>query len=261
MLIKFNQKSYLKRWTCQSSELSDADKVEVDETVSLETVDEAKDSVHLKFRVKEPSLPGWWYAYIPHTVSPESEKRKEEPAASTILDTAIIIDKKTLDAVFDEISYDWEWKDLNRCLTTFGITSKENIRQFLAQCAHESGAFQYNKELAPGDAYEFRSDLGNTEPGDGRRFKGCGWLQVTGRYNYQRFSDFIKDPRVMEGVDYCAPRYPATMAGFWWHDNDMVHKIDNQGYTIEDTSRAVNGGWNGLEDRIYYYNRAKAYIF
>ena len=56
---------------------------------------------------------------------------------------------------------------------------------FLAQLAHESGQLRYMEEIASGSAYEGRRDLGNTQPGDGVRFKGRGPIQLTGRSNYR----------------------------------------------------------------------------
>ena len=71
------------------------------------------------------------------------------------------------------------------------------------------------KELASGSAYEGRKDLGNKHSGDGPRYKGAGVIQLTGRSNYQAFSDFIQDPKVMDGVDYVSMTYPFSSAGFW----------------------------------------------
>jgi predicted chitinase len=144
--------------------------------------------------------------------------------------------------------------DLNRCLTQFNINTPNRIRHFISQISHESGGGKWMKELASGDAYEGRTDLGNTQPGDGRKFKGAGFIQLTGRYNYQRFADFIKDPRVMEGVDYVALNYPATSSGFWWHTNKMNELCDINP-TVEQVTRRVNGGTRGLADRQMYYNR------
>jgi predicted chitinase len=145
--------------------------------------------------------------------------------------------------------------DLNRTLRQFNITTPPRIQHFISQCAHESGMGRWTKELASGWAYEFRADLGNTQPGDGPRFKGAGYLQMTGRWNYQQFANFVGDQRVMEGVDYVAANYPWLSAGFWWHNAGMNAFIDG-GATVEQVTRRVNGGLNGLADRIRLFNLA-----
>lgn len=94
--------------------------------------------------------------------------------------------------------------DLNSCLRRFHISTPSRMRHFLAQIAHESCGLKYLKELATGDAYEGRLDLGNTINGDGRRFKGGGALQVTGRANYQALCNYHYDPRVIKGNSYVA---------------------------------------------------------
>ena len=78
----------------------------------------------------------------------------------------------------------------------------------LANLMHETGNFSWIKELADGTAYEYRTDLGNVNPGDGPKFKGTGVLQLTGRYNYTKIPR-LRDPKVVElGVDYVADKYP-----------------------------------------------------
>lgn len=149
-----------------------------------------------------------------------------------------------------------ELKDLNHCLFEFKINTPQRMRHFMAQIAHESGGLKWLKELADGDDYEGRSDLGNTQPGDGRKFKGAGCIQLTGRANYQAFSAYIKDPRVMEGCDYVAEVFPFSSAGFWWNQNKMNTLCDRSDVTVEDVTRRVNGGTNGLSDRIHYYQKA-----
>ncbi|MDJ0579097.1 hypothetical protein [Crocosphaera sp.] len=143
--------------------------------------------------------------------------------------------------------------DLNRCLNDFQINTVSRIRHFLSQCAHESGGLKWLKELASGSAYEGRKDLGNTEPGDGRRFKGAGVIQLTGRYNYSLLEAHTGDSRVMEGVDYVAEKYPFTSAGVWWEENNMNFLCDRNP-TVERVTRRVNGGINGLADRIKWFN-------
>lgn len=145
-------------------------------------------------------------------------------------------------------------KDLNNCLNTFRINTQPRMRHFLSQISHESGAGKWTKELASGDAYEGRSDLGNIHPGDGRKYKGGGFIQLTGRANYQAFSNFMNDPKIMDGVDYVASKYPATSAGFWWNNNTMNVMCDELP-SVEAVTRRVNGGLTGLEDRKYYYKR------
>ena len=147
--------------------------------------------------------------------------------------------------------------DLNACLERFSINTNFRICHFLAQVGHESGGLRWLMELATGDNYEGRGDLGNVQPGDGRRFKGAGAIQLTGRFNYQRFADFIKDQRIMEGCAYVAATYPFTSAGFWWQLNGINQLIDH-GYSCRQISARINGSdpANGLADREAYFTRA-----
>jgi len=168
--------------------------------------------------------------------------------------TKIVITKQQAKAIFGCDVSDALLKDLNDCLNRYAINTPARIRHFLSQIAHESGGLRWMKELADGWAYEGRTDLGNTKPGDGPRFKGAGVIQLTGRANYQAFSQSVNDPKVMEGCAYVAQTYPFTSAGFWWATNKMNILCD-QGATVEQVTRRVNGGYNGLEDRKYYYKK------
>jgi predicted chitinase len=134
------------------------------------------------------------------------------------------------------------------------INTPVRIRHFLSQISHESGGGRYKEELASGADYEGRSDLGNTQSGDGKRYKGAGYIQMTGRANYQAFANYIKDPKVMDGVSYVAEKYPMTSAGFWWHNNNMNALCDTNP-TVDQVTKRVNGGYNGLDDRKKYYAR------
>ncbi|MGT2866332.1 LysM peptidoglycan-binding domain-containing protein [Streptococcus fryi] len=150
--------------------------------------------------------------------------------------------------------------DLNNCLRRYNITTLSRIRHFISQCSHESGGGKWTMELASGEAYNGRSDLGNTYPGDGPKYKGGGYIQLTGRYNYTQFANAIGDQRIVnEGVSYVASHYPWTSAGFWWHKNGMNSLCDTNP-TVEQVTRRVNGGYNGLADRKYWYGRCVAVI-
>ena len=166
-----------------------------------------------------------------------------------------LVTKGQAESVYGRPIKDDQLIDLNNCLSRFEINTNPRIRHFLAQTAHESGGLRWMQELASGNAYEGRKDLGNTQVGDGRRFKGAGVIQLTGRANYQAFADYIGDQKVMVGHSYVASVYPFTSAGFWWHNNRMNTLIDN-GATVAQVTKRVNGGYNGLEDRIRYYNKA-----
>lgn len=120
---------------------------------------------------------------------------------------------------------------------------------FIAQTAHESGNFIYKEEIASGQAYEGRSDLGNTQPGDGKRYKGRGYIQLTGRANYKKFgptagADFVGNPTIV------ASKYFADTACMFWKANRLGEKcVDSSLNTLKIVTKRINGGYNGLDDR------------
>jgi putative chitinase len=142
---------------------------------------------------------------------------------------------------------------LNQACTEFGIGSPQQMCMFLAQIGHESGQLRYVKELASGAAYEGRSDLGNTAPGDGVRYKGRGLIQITGKRNYVLCSlaldlPLLETPELLE-----QPLNAARSAGWFYYNNNLSAYGDD----IRKVTRRINGGFNGLEDRIKLYERAK----
>ena len=167
----------------------------------------------------------------------------------------VYVTKEQLATIWEcsaDLIHDYEIDEMNSCLAKYEITTAPRIRHFLSQTAHESGGGRYKKELASGAAYNGRTDLGNTSPGDGEKYKGAGYIQLTGKYNYSRLAEYLGDPRVMEGVDYVAENLPFTSAGYWWEDNRMNDLIDSGADVLAVTKR-VNGGTNGLADREHYY--------
>ena len=180
-----------------------------------------------------------------------------KPEVSTTDSANTLINKEQLASIWiclPSLIKDEEVSELNACLNQFAVNTPSRLRHFLSQTAHESGGGRYKKELASGWDYEGRSDLGNTQSGDGPRYKGAGYIQLTGRANYQAFANFIKDPAVMQGVDYVAEKYPFTSAGFWWQNNRM-NQLCDQNPSVRDVTLRVNGGTNGLDDREMYYQR------
>ena len=121
------------------------------------------------------------------------------------------------------------------------------LAAFLGQCAHESAKFTTTKEFADGSQYEGRKDLGNVKPGDGVRYKGRGFIQITGRANYTAAAkdlgiDLVNHPELAEKPDV------AAKVSLWYWKTRVQPKISNFANTKAVTKK-VNGGVNGLQDR------------
>ena len=145
---------------------------------------------------------------------------------------------------------------LNDACDEFNIDTPQRIAPFLAQIAHESCELKYLEEIASGEAYEGRADLGNAEPGDGVRFKGRGLLQITGRFNYQACGaalglDLIANPELL-----ITPANAARSAGWFWRDFKKLNALADAGDFREITKR-INGGFTGYADRLAYLEIAK----
>lgn len=149
-------------------------------------------------------------------------------------------------------------QSLNAAIDLFSqnLSTPLRIAHFIGQCAHESDGFNALEEYASGSEYEGRSDLGNTQPGDGVRYKGRSFIQTTGRANYQALTDkvgeqlgvdFVKDPEKL-----ALPEYAGIGAASWWDDAPINSKCDKgmSDDAIEGVTLVVNGGTNGLDDRI-----------
>jgi len=129
---------------------------------------------------------------------------------------------------------------------------------FLAQTGHESGDLLYTEELASGQAYEGRTDLGNTQPGDGPKFKGRGLIQLTGRANYVAYGNSIGQDLTVDGNWTSVATDPslAVDAACWfWTTHNLNALADND--DLQTITRRVNGGLNGLQDRQDHLDRAK----
>lgn len=144
---------------------------------------------------------------------------------------------------------------LNEAMASFDIDTPARQAAFLAQIAHESGSLRYVRELASGAAYEGRKDLGNTEPGDGVRFKGRGLIQITGRANYAECGVALSLPLLDQPTLLEEPINAALSAAWFWDSRGLNALADNGDF--ERITRRINGGLNGQTDRLAYYVRAQ----
>jgi predicted chitinase len=144
---------------------------------------------------------------------------------------------------------------IQQAMQEFEITSYLREAAFLAQLAHESGELRYMEEIASGSAYEGRKDLGNTQPGDGKRYKGRGPIQLTGRANYKKYGDLLGLDLINNPTVAATKEVGFRIAGQFWKLNGLNQLADQQDF--KQITKRINGGYNGLDDRTKYYNRAK----
>ena len=157
---------------------------------------------------------------------------------------------------------------LNMAMSRFEIGQPKRIAAFLAQVGHESGELRYVRELGS-DAYLSKYDtgalaarLGNTPEadGDGQKYRGRGLIQITGRRNYLSCSQalfgddrLLREPELLE-----QPQWAAESAAWFWQRNGLNELADKDQFTA--ITRRINGGLNGLEDRLRLWARAKAVL-
>lgn len=143
-------------------------------------------------------------------------------------------------------------------LAEFDINTRLRIAHFLGQTCHESAGFRTTEEFATGDAYEGRKDLGNTKPGDGRRYKGRGLLQLTGRANYREYGKALNIDLENNPARAAEPALSLRIACEYWKRRNINAACDRD--DLITVTRLINGGTNGLEDRRGYTSKAKAAI-
>jgi predicted chitinase len=143
---------------------------------------------------------------------------------------------------------------LNAAMQEAGINTPRRQAAFLAQLAHESGEFRWMEEIASGAAYEGRTDLGNTEPGDGMRFKGRGPIQLTGRSNYRAAGQALGIDLESNPTRAADPDVGFRTAAWYWNNRNLNQYADAGNFDA--ITYRVNGGYNGKAERDAYYNRA-----
>jgi len=151
---------------------------------------------------------------------------------------------------------------LQAAMTEFAIETPARIAAFVAQLAHESGQFRFMEEIwGPTPAqqrYEplstLAATLGNTETGDGKRFKGRGPIQITGRANYRRFGDLLGIDLVSDPARAAHPELAFRVAGLFWSKKGLSELADRAtDEAFREITRRINGGFNGLDDRRNFY--------
>jgi putative chitinase len=140
----------------------------------------------------------------------------------------------------------------------FQINTPLRIAAFLAQVGQESGQLLYVKELASGAAYEGRKDLGNTQAGDGVRYKGRGLIQVTGRANYAAMQAALNVPCIDHPELLETPINACRSAAQFWFAHGLNALADEGNFML--ITKRINGGVNGLAARVAYYNAAKTVL-
>ena len=153
-------------------------------------------------------------------------------------------------------------KPFNDAMAKDEITTIICASHFLSQCLHESAMLQFMEEVASGEAYEGRHDLGNDYPGDGVKFKGRGPFQLTGRKAYTKYSlysgqDTVYHPEILEQPHY------AIDSAVWFlcvykHDpadenKPLIDDANNDNFLR--VTYLINGGFNGIQNRLRLLNR------
>ncbi|MBW4690452.1 MAG: hypothetical protein KME27_01655 [Lyngbya sp. HA4199-MV5] len=144
---------------------------------------------------------------------------------------------------------------LNRTMVEFNVSTLLRQAHFLAQLAHESDRFNALEEYASGEDYEGRDDLGNIYSGDGVRYKGRGLIQVTGRTNYEACGKALGVDLINNPTKLSSPDLASRSAGWFWSTNQLNGDADND--DVRTVTRVINGGYNGLDDRIHLLQAAK----
>lgn len=154
---------------------------------------------------------------------------------------------------------------LNKYMPKYGINTPERAAAFLAQLAHESGEFRYMQELASGEAYDtgkLAIALGNTpeDDDDGRKYKGHGPIQITGKANHRRASRALfGDERLLDKpLLLTEPEWGVASACWFWSDKNLNALADTGDFKT--ITKRINGGFNGLEDRLKYWKTAKTVL-
>jgi putative chitinase len=155
------------------------------------------------------------------------------------------------------------FEPISAACALYAIDTPARLAAFIAQVTHETVGLAFTREIWGPTAQQLKyeppsdvaKDLGNTQPGDGKRFMGRGLIMYTGRANYQHLSDglgfdYVTYPEQLEQVSDAA-----ESGAFYWMDHDLNQYADNGDFVT--LTRRINGGTTGLTDRQVRWVRAK----
>ncbi len=254
--IKATTKTYLKKQLIESSELLDNEKLPV--LVGKEyKVLKYSEETNGHYLVELDYGAGIWYLYSDHWQLPWKEDQQTETVTYPVFFTKDNLKKIMPHASSEKI--DAYLEPINRVCHEFEINTAKRAAAYIAQVAHESCSLLYEEEIADGSAYEGRRDLGNTQRGDGKRYKGRGLIQVTGRYNYRDCGKALGLP--LEEKPELLLKDPYTNAlstGWYWKSRNINAAADAGDF--RKVTKLINGGTNGYADRCQFWERAKKYI-
>ena len=146
---------------------------------------------------------------------------------------------------------------MNEFFPLYAINTEKRQEHFLCQALHEADGFRTLQEYATGDAYDTRTDLGNTakKDGDGRRYKGHGIFQTTGRTNHKAAGEAMGIDAIAHPELLATPRYAVWSACIYWKSRKLNELADAD--NIRAITKKINGGYNGLADRQRYLDKVR----
>ena len=150
---------------------------------------------------------------------------------------------------------------INSAMEGAEINTPLRACHFIAQIAHETDGFKHFKEIGNNDyfrRYDNKVNLGNSLPGDGARYKGRGFIQITGKVNYAKASkelglDLVNNPELAETLEI-----GARIAAWYWSSRNLNVYADKD--DITSVTKRINNNILGLEEIVVYYNKAKSVI-
>jgi putative chitinase len=167
------------------------------------------------------------------------------------------IEPKAKKAIIDDLA-----KYLTPAMEAAGINTANRVAHFLAQAAHESDGFKTLQEYwgptAAQKKYEGRKDLGNTVAGDGSLFRGRGIFQITGRANYKTIGKAIGEDLITDPTRAATGEISVKTAVNYWVSRNLNELADHD--DVRAITKKINGGYNGLEDRISRLNKIRTFI-